>query len=56
MNLTPPKAITFLVSLVIVLLGILAAVIVIPGLTPIAIWVVVLGYVVLAAGVLLEGV
>lgn len=56
MNLSAPKMVTFAVSLVIVLLGIVAALVAIPAISPYALWIIVLGYVVLVVGVLAEGI
>ena len=44
MRLTPPKKITFWISLIIVLVGILAFFVTIPFLSTYAFWVVVIGY------------
>lgn len=55
MNLSAPKVTTFVASLVIVLVGLLAAVVSIPALSPYALWIVLLGFVVLVAGVAVEG-
>ena len=56
MNLSAPKIITFVVSLVIVLFGILAALVSIPPISAYALWIIVLGYAVLVVGVVAEGV
>jgi hypothetical protein len=55
MKVSTPKVITFVISLVLVLVGILAALVSIPALSPYALWIVVLGYVVLAGGVVVDG-
>lgn len=51
MNLSAPKLVTFAISLVLVLVGILAALVSIPAISPYALWIIVLGYVVLVIGV-----
>ncbi len=56
MNLSAPKVTTFVASVVIVLLGILASLVSIPAISPYALWIIVLGFAVLAAGVLAEGI
>ncbi|MEO5953211.1 MAG: hypothetical protein ABIQ44_12165 [Chloroflexia bacterium] len=56
MNLSAPKVITFVVSLVLVLVGIVAALVSIPAISPYALWIIVVGYAVLVAGVVAEGV
>jgi hypothetical protein len=53
MSLTAPKNITFIVALVLALLGLLATLIPLGFLTGMAVWLIVLGFIVLAAGVLL---
>jgi heme/copper-type cytochrome/quinol oxidase subunit 1 len=55
LKLTPPKKITFWISLVIVAVGILASFLAIPILSPIALWVVVIGYILLVLGLLIKG-
>ena len=55
MNLSAPKMTTFLISLVLVLVGILAFLVPIAAISPYALWVIVVGYVVLVIGVAAEG-
>ncbi len=55
MKLSAPKQATFWVAVVIGLIGLLAGLVPIPVLSPLAFWVVVLGFVILALGNLLEG-
>ena len=56
MKLSPPKQITFWIAVVVAILGVLASLITIPVLSGFAIWLVVIGFVILAAGNLIEGV
>ena len=56
MKLTPPKNITFWISVILAALGVLAKNGTIPGLGGVtAVWLVVIGFVVLALGVLIKG-
>lgn len=55
MSLSAPKQIVFLISLIIVVVGILAGLAIIPGLPISALWIVTIGYIVLAIGCLLKG-
>lgn len=55
MRLSAPKVVTFWVAVVIGLIGLLAALVPIPVVSPFAFWVVVVGFVILALGNLLEG-
>ncbi len=55
MKLTPPKQITFWISLVLAVLGILATFVSIPFVSGFAFWFVVAGYALLAAGLFLKG-
>ena len=55
MNLSAPKVITFLISLIIVVLAIVSRYTPIPQITPNAFWVAIVGYVVLALGVTMKG-
>jgi hypothetical protein len=55
MSLSAPKMTTFIAAVVIVLVGLLSALVSIPALTPYALWIILLGFVVLAAGVMIEG-
>lgn len=54
MNLSAPTNIVFIISVVIAILGLLAALGVIPGLAAYGAWIILLGYVILAAGCLLK--
>lgn len=54
MKLSAPTQIVFLISLVIAVVGILAALAIIPSLPISAFWIVTTGYVVLALGCLLK--
>lgn len=54
MKLSAPTQIVFLISLAITVIGILVALAIIPTLPISAFWIVVAGYVVLAAGCLLK--
>jgi hypothetical protein len=53
MNLSAPKEITFIVAVVVAILGLLAALVQIPVLSGLALWLLVIGFIVLAAGNLL---
>jgi len=55
MQLSAPKQITFWIAVVIAVLGVLAKLVSIPVLSPFAFWLVVIAFVVLAAGILVEG-
>lgn len=55
MKLSAPKQTTFIVALVLAVLGLLGALITIPVLTDLAVWLALAGFVVLALGVWLEG-
>lgn len=55
MKLTAPKKITFWVSVVLVVLGLIGYFIVLPVLTPLAFWLVLAGFVLLAAANILTG-
>ncbi len=55
MKLTPPKAITFWIAVILVVLGILAAQGILAPLSAYAFWLVVVGFVVLALGNLVKG-
>jgi len=56
MKLSPPKQITFWIAVVLAVLGVLASLITIPVLSGLAVWLVVIGFVVLAVGNLVEGI
>jgi threonine/homoserine/homoserine lactone efflux protein len=55
MKLSAPKQVTFWIAVVLAVLGVLATLVTIPVLTGMAFWLVVIGFVVLALGNLLEG-
>ncbi len=56
MKLSAPKHLTFWIAVLVALLGVLANFIKIPVLSGISFWLVVIGFVILAAGNLFEGV
>ncbi len=55
MNLSTPKNVTFWVAVLLAVLGVLATFVTIPVLSGLAFWVVVVAFVILALGNLLEG-
>jgi hypothetical protein len=55
MKLTPPKNITFWISVIFVVAGLLGYLKVLAFLTPFAFWLVVIGYVILFLGNLVKG-
>ncbi len=55
MNISAPRQVTFWVAVVVAVIGMIAHFVTIPVLTGIAIWVVFLGFIILAAGNLYEG-
>ena len=55
MKLSPPKHITFWVAVVLALLGLIGALVTVPVLTGASFWLVLVGFVVLAAGNLFDG-
>lgn len=55
MNISAPKQITFWIAVVVAVLGLLAGLVTIPFLSGIAFWLVVIGFLILAAGNLVEG-
>jgi hypothetical protein len=55
MKLTPPKQITFWVSLVLGVLGILGTLVTIPVISGIAFWLLAIGFVILVLGLILKG-
>ncbi len=55
MKTNAPKIGTILVAIVIAVVGVIAELFAIPGLSGFAFWLVVLGFVVLAAGTLVKG-
>lgn len=56
MRLSAPRQITFWIAVIIAILGVLASLVEIPVLSGIALWLVVVGFIVLAVGTVLEGV
>ena len=56
MKLSPPKQITFWISVILAVLGVIASLVAVPVLSGFALWLVVIAFVVLAAGNLLEGI
>jgi heme/copper-type cytochrome/quinol oxidase subunit 1 len=55
MRLSAPKQITFWIAVILAVLGILATLITIPVLSGFAFWLLVIGFVILALGNLIEG-
>lgn len=55
MRLTPPKKSTFWISVVLAALGLIGSFVAIPFVSAYAFWFVFVGFVVLAAGLLLKG-
>tara|TARA_R110002020_G_scaffold5971_10_gene24621 strand:- start:4229 stop:4399 length:171 start_codon:yes stop_codon:yes gene_type:complete len=55
MNLSAPKQVVFLLSLVLAMVGLLAGLAIIPGLPVPALYIVTAGYAVLALGCLIKG-
>ncbi len=55
MQLTAPKQATFWVAVVLALIGLIASFVAIPVLSGYALWIVVLGFVILAVGNLMQG-
>ena len=55
MNISAPKQITFWIAVIVALIGVLASLVTIPVLSPLAFWIVVLGFIILALGNLMEG-
>lgn len=55
MSLNAPKNVTFYVAVVLAVLGLLGTVVTIPVVTGMAFWLVVIGFIVLAAGNLVSG-
>lgn len=53
MNLSAPKQITFIIAVVLAVLGLLATLVPLGFLTGMALWIILLGFLVLALGVLL---
>lgn len=55
MKLSPPKQITFIIAVVLALIGLVASFGVIPGFGGYAFWLVLVGFIVLAVGNMMEG-
>ena len=55
MKLSEPKVVTFWIAVVLAVLGVIASLVTVPVLSGFAFWLVVLGFVVLAAGNLVKG-
>ena len=55
MNLNEPKVITFWIAVVVAVVAVLAAIVTIPVLSGIAFWLLLLAFIILAAGNLLKG-
>lgn len=55
MKLSPPKHVTFYIAVILAVLGIIGSFVSIPVLSGLAFWLVVAGFVVLAAGNLIDG-
>ncbi|MBL6964968.1 MAG: hypothetical protein ISR60_00325 [Anaerolineales bacterium] len=55
MKLNPPKNITFYISVVLAALGLIGSFVSIPFVSGLAFWFVVVGFVLLAAGLLVKG-
>lgn len=55
MKLSEPKQITFWIAVILAVLGILAELLTIPGLSGFAFWLVVIGFIVLFLGNILKG-
>jgi len=55
MKLSAPKQITFWIAVILAVLGILGTLVTLPVLSGFAFWLVVIGFIVLALGNLLEG-
>lgn len=55
MNLSAPKAITFVLSLLLVALAVVSRYTPIPQVTPNAFWIAIIGYVLLVLGVTMKG-
>jgi EamA domain-containing membrane protein RarD len=50
MMLKAPKSLTFWVAVIVAIIGVIASLVTIPGLSGIALWIVVLGFIILVAG------
>lgn len=55
MNLSAPKQLTFWIAVAIAAIGVIASLVTIPVLSGFAFWLVVIGFLILAAGNVMEG-
>jgi hypothetical protein len=55
MNISAPKQLTFWIAVVVAVVGLISHLVTIPVLSGLAFWIVVLGFVILALGNLMEG-
>ncbi len=55
MNLSAPKQITFWIAVVVAVVGVIASLVTIPVLSGFAFWLVVIAFLILAAGCLIDG-
>ena len=55
MKLTPPKKIVFIISLILVIISLVSKFITIPFVTEYQYWIMLIGYVLLALGIVLKG-
>ncbi|MBI3172140.1 MAG: hypothetical protein HYZ25_00350 [Chloroflexi bacterium] len=55
MNLSAPKQLTFWIAVIVAAIGVIASLVSIPVLSGFAFWLVVIGFLILAAGNLMEG-
>jgi len=55
MNLNEPKVITFWIAVVVAVVAVIAAIVTIPVLSGLAFWLLLLAFIILAAGNLLKG-
>jgi len=55
MNLSAPKQLTFWIAVAVAAIGVIASLVTIPVLSGFAFWLVVIGFLILAAGNVLEG-
>lgn len=55
MNISPPKQITFWIAVIVAVIGLISFLVTIPVLSGLAFWLVLLGFIILAAGNLFEG-
>ncbi len=55
MNISAPKQITFWIAVIVAVIGLISYLVTIPVLSGLAFWLVLLGFIILAAGNLFEG-